>query len=132
WIDGVSAHVRNNLIPGFEPTGVGSQRDGHFRQPYFIDRVGKLAELLHADDSILTVQMISQGGMPHAASHLRSGPVVNQTPHALTTDELDWYVSEYSHGAKQVALAGADGVELHMNHDDMVEYFISPLTNARE
>ena len=24
WVDGVSAHVRNSLIPGFEPTGVGA------------------------------------------------------------------------------------------------------------
>ncbi|GEB14557.1 oxidoreductase [Pimelobacter simplex] len=131
WVDGVSAHVRNHLIPGFEPTGVGAQRDGHFRQPYFLDRVGRLADLLHADDTILTVQMILQGGMPHAASPALSGPVVNQVPHGLTRAEIDWFVEEYAHGARQVAAAGADGVELHLNHDDMLEYFLSPLTNHR-
>lgn len=132
WVDGVSAHVRNHLIPGFEPTGVGAQYDGHFRQPYFLDRVGRLAEILHADDTILTVQMILQGGMPHAASSALSGPVVNQVPHGLTHDEIDWFVEEYAHGAQQVAAAGADGVELHLNHDDMLEYFLSPLTNHRD
>ncbi|WP_204164601.1 FAD-dependent oxidoreductase [Nocardioides daejeonensis] len=132
WVDGVSAHVRNSLVPGFEPTGVGAQSDGHFRQPYFLDRVGRLAEVLHRDDTILTVQMILQGGMPHGASSVLSGPVVNQVPHTLTREEIDWFVAEYAHGAEQIALAGADGVELHLNHDDMLEYFLSPLTNRRE
>jgi len=132
WVDGVSAHVRNNLVPGFEPTGVGAQYDGHFRQPYFLDRVGRLAETLHRDETILTVQMILQGGMPHGASSTLSGPVVNQVPHALTREEIDWFVAEYAHGAEQVATAGADGVELHLNHDDMLEYFLSPLTNRRD
>ncbi len=132
WVDGVSAHVRNHLAPGFEPTGVGAQYDGHFRQPYFLDRVGRLADILHADDTVLTVQMILQGGMPHAASPALSGPVVNLVPHGLTTDEIDWFVEEYAHGARQVAAAGADGVELHLNHDDMLEYFLSPLTNHRD
>ncbi|WP_343994727.1 FAD-dependent oxidoreductase [Nocardioides dubius] len=131
WVDGVSAHVRNNLIPGFEPTGVGAQYDGHFRQPYFLDRVGRLADTLHQDGTILTVQMILQGGMPHAASSTLSGPVVNQVPHALTREEIDWFVAEYAHGAQQIALAGADGAEVHLNHDDMLEYFLSPLTNHR-
>lgn len=132
WVDGVSAHVRNTMVPGFEPTGVGAQSDGHFRQPYFLDRVGRLAEVLHADDTRLTVQMILQGGMPHGASPVPSGPVVTQVPHPLTREEIDWFVEEYRHGAEQVALAGADGVELHLNHDDMMEYFLSPLTNRRQ
>ncbi|WP_203043886.1 oxidoreductase [Pimelobacter simplex] len=132
WVDGVSAHVRNHLAPGFEPTGVGAQYDGHFRQPYFLDRVGRLAGILHAEDTILTVQMILQGGMPHGASPVPSGPIVNQVPHALTRDEIDWFVEEYTHGAQQVAAAGADGVELHLNHDDMLEHFLSPLTNHRD
>lgn len=132
WVDGVSAHVRNPLVPGFEPTGVGAQIHGHFRQPYFLDRVGHLADVLHSDDTRLTVQMILQGGMPHGASPRPSGPVVTQVPHALTVDEIDWFVEEYRHGARQVALAGADGVELHLNHDDLMEYFLSPITNHRD
>ncbi|WP_244928935.1 FAD-dependent oxidoreductase [Nocardioides sp. W7] len=131
WVDGVSAHVRNILPPGFEPTGVGAQVPGHFRQPWFVDRVGRLAQALHADGTVLTVQMILQGGMPHGASPTLSGPVINLVPHPLTADEIDWFVEEYRHGAEQVRAAGADGVEIHLNHDDMLEYFISPLTNQR-
>src|SRR5699024_6177221 len=68
WVDGVSAHVRNRMPAGFDPTGIGAQADGHFRQPYFMDRVGELAETLHAENTLLTVQMILQGGMPHGPS----------------------------------------------------------------
>lgn len=132
WIDGVSAHVDNTIIPGFEPTGVGATTAGHFRLPFFVDRVGLLAETLHVDDTRLTVQMILQGGMPHAASPVLSGPVVNSVPHPLTRDEIDWFVEEYRFSATQVRAAGADGVELHLNHDDMQEWFISPLTNRRD
>lgn len=132
WVDGVSAHVRNSLIPGFEPTGIGAITDGHFRQPWFVDRVGRLADLLHAEETVLTVQMILQGGMPHAASSVLSGPVVNLVPHALTSEEIDYFVAEYGYSAGQTRLAGADGVELHMNHDDMLEWFLSPLTNRRD
>jgi 2,4-dienoyl-CoA reductase-like NADH-dependent reductase (Old Yellow Enzyme family) len=132
WVDGVSAHVRNSLVPGFEPTGVGAITDGHFRAPYFVDRVGRLAETLHVDDTRLTVQMILQGGMPHGPSPVLSGPVVNLVPHPLTVDEIDYFVEEYRFGASRVKAAGGDGVELHLNHDDMLEWFISPLTNHRE
>jgi 2,4-dienoyl-CoA reductase-like NADH-dependent reductase (Old Yellow Enzyme family)/thioredoxin reductase len=131
WVDGVSAHVRNTLVPGFEPTGVGAQVHGHFRQPWFVDRVGRLAQTLHADGTVLTVQMILQGGMPHGASPALSGTVINLVPHPLTVAEIDYFVEEYRHGAEQVRAAGADGVEIHLNHDDMLEYFISPLTNRR-
>lgn len=132
WVDGVSAHVQNSLIPGFEPTGIGAITNGNFRQPWFLDRVGRLAALLHAEETVLTVQMILQGGMPHAASPVLSGPVANLVPHALTHGEIDYFVAEYAYSAGQARVAGADGVELHMNHDDMLEWFLSPLTNRRD
>jgi 2,4-dienoyl-CoA reductase-like NADH-dependent reductase (Old Yellow Enzyme family) len=124
--------VRNSLVHGFEPTGVDAITDGHFRAPFFLDRVGRHAETLHAEDTRLTVQMILQGGMPHGPSPVLRGPVVNLVPHPLTLDEIDYFVEEYRHGAGRVRASGADGVELHLNHDDMLEWFISPLTNRRE
>ncbi len=132
WVDGVSAHVRNNLAPGFEPTGVGAVVGGHVREGWFVDRVGRLTQALHAEDTRLTVQLIMQGGMPNAPSPVLSGPVINQVPHPLHRDEIDWFVEEYRFGAARIAETGADGAELHLNHDDLMEWFVSPLTNRRE
>lgn len=131
WVDGVSAHVRNRLVPGFEPTGVGAQTHGHFRAPFFQDRVSALAETLHAAGTVLTVQMILQGGMPGAPSPVLSGPTEHQVPHALTPGDIDYFIDEYAYSAAQAIAAGADGVELHLNHDDILEWFVSPLTNRR-
>ena len=131
WVDGVSSHVRNTLVPGFEPTGVGAVTEGSLRAPYFVDRVGRLAEIVHANDTRLTVQIIFQGGMPHAPSSVLSGPVINLVPHPMTRDEVDYFVEEYRDGAARIREAGADGVEIHLNHDDLLEWFLSPLTNRR-
>lgn len=131
WIDGVSAHVRNRMPDGFDPTGVGAQRDGNFRQPYFLDRVGELAETVHADGTALTVQMILQGGMPHGPSATLSGPLEHNVPHPMTMSDIEYFIEEYAFSAARAVEAGADGVELHLNHDDMLEWFVSPLTNQR-
>ena len=39
WVGSLSTHVRNTLIPGFEPTGVGAATTGFFRLPHFVERV---------------------------------------------------------------------------------------------
>ncbi len=61
-----------------------------------------------------------------------SSPVSNALPHVLTAREIAWFVQEYGFSAGQAQLAGLDGIELHVNHDDMLEWFLSPLTNVRE
>ena len=69
--------------------------------------------------------------MPHGPSHSLSGPVINNLPHALTRKEIRVFVAEYRHSAEQALRAGLDGIELHANHDDLIEWFLSPLTNRR-
>ena len=48
WVGGGPTFVRNPLIPGFEPTGVGSNGPGHFRHPKFAERMGEYFHRLHA------------------------------------------------------------------------------------
>jgi NADPH-dependent 2,4-dienoyl-CoA reductase/sulfur reductase-like enzyme len=73
-----------------------------------------------------------QGGMPHGPSNALSGPVINAVPHALNRDEIAWFVREYRFSAEQALAAGLDAIELHANHDDLIEWFLSPLTNRRD
>jgi 2,4-dienoyl-CoA reductase-like NADH-dependent reductase (Old Yellow Enzyme family)/thioredoxin reductase len=132
WVGAVSALMRNNVPPGFDPTGVGATRDGYLRLPTTPERFALLARAVHAEGAVLTVQLVNQGGMPHAPSSTLSGPIVNQIPHAMREDEIAWFVKEYAESAAIVKEAGADGVELHLNHDDLFEWFLSPRTNRRE
>lgn len=132
WVGSLSTHVRNTLIPGFEPTGVGAATTGFFRLPYFVDRVQQFCDAMHALETSVTVQMVHQGGMPHGASNVMSAPTINLMPHVMDQHDIDAFVREYAESARLSQEGRADGVELHLNHDDIHEWFLSPLTNTRE
>ncbi len=131
WVGSLSTHVRNTLIPGFEPTGVGAATTGFFRLPHFVERVQAFCDALHGLDTAVTVQMVHQGGMPHGASPVMSAPTINLMPHVM--DEADSLPSCVSTPTPRGSRwkGRADGVELHLNHDDLHEWFLSPLTNQR-
>jgi len=131
WVGSLSTHVRNTVVPGFEPTGVGAATLGHFRLPYFVERVQEFADSLHALGTAVTVQMVHQGGMPHAPSAVMSAPAINLVPHVMTSSEIAWFVREYAESAQLAQDGRADGVELHLNHEDLHEWFLSPYTNQR-
>ncbi|MDV3207614.1 MAG: FAD-dependent oxidoreductase, partial [Rhodococcus ruber] len=105
---------------------------GHYGLPFFVERVQAYSDALHAEGAVATGQMVHQGGMPHGASSVLSAPVINNVPHKLNRDEIAYFVGQYKFCAEQAQKARLDGVELHMNHDDLLEYFLSPLTNKRD
>jgi 2,4-dienoyl-CoA reductase-like NADH-dependent reductase (Old Yellow Enzyme family) len=132
WIDGATGHVRNTYIPGFEPSGPSAETIGYFRLPYYVERARQLSDSMHAAGAVVTAQLTMIAGVPHAPSARRSIPIMNAAPHVLNPDEIGWFIREYAWSARQAQLAGLDGIELHMNNDDLLEWFLSPLTNARE
>jgi 2,4-dienoyl-CoA reductase-like NADH-dependent reductase (Old Yellow Enzyme family)/thioredoxin reductase len=131
WVGSVSSHIANTLIPGFEPTGVGAATTGFFRLPLFVERIQGFCDALHRLGAAVTVQMVHQGGMPHGASPIMSAPTINLMPHVMDEDDIAAFVREYAASARLSQEARADGVELHLNHDDIHEWFLSPLTNRR-
>ena len=133
WIGGPTGHVKHVHIPGFEPTGVGAlgKEAGIFRHPAFHDRMSAFVERVHAKGGYLGVQLVQQGGMPSAPSATFSGYLDHRGVHVLSRDEVRWIISEYIASAAMAAAAGVDSIELHSNHDDMIEWFLSPLTNKR-
>jgi 2,4-dienoyl-CoA reductase-like NADH-dependent reductase (Old Yellow Enzyme family)/thioredoxin reductase len=131
WVASLSTHVKNHLIPGFEPTGVGAATLGFFRLPFFVERVQQFSDTLRAHGAFTSVQMVHQGGMPHGASPIMSSPTINLMPHVMDTADIDAFVREYAESARLSMEGRADGIELHLNHDDLHEWFLSPLTNQR-
>ncbi|MGI5508483.1 FAD-dependent oxidoreductase [Streptomyces sp. CA-106131] len=132
WICGLNGFVGNVTIPGFEPTGLGATVRGVFRLPQFRERAAQYAETLHAAGARASVQLIMQGGMPHSPSGVLANHTNNQVPHALTEAEIALLVEEYAFSAGEAAAAGLDGVELHANHEDLLQLFLSPATNSRD
>lgn len=131
WIGGGPNFVANPLPPGFEPTGVGSHGPGFFRDPLYPQRLGAFADRVHQAGGYLTVQMVQQGGMPSAPSPTFSSYVDHRIAHGLDADEVQWLIREYIESAAIALDAGVDAIEIHANHDDVVEWFLSPLTNHR-
>src|SRR5262245_38240421 len=132
WLGGGPNFVRNPLPPGFEPTGVGAHGPGFFRDQRYPQRIGELAARVHAKGGLLSVQMVLQGGMPIAPSHTLSGYADHRMPHALDADEGQWLVREYGDSAALAIAVGGDAIEIHANHDDVAQWFLSPLTNRRD
>jgi len=131
WIGALSTHLQNTFIPGFEPTGVGAATLGFFRLPFFVERIQQFADTMHRHDTYVTVQMVHQGGMPHGPSPVKSAPVINLMPHVMNHEDIAAFTREYAASARLAQEGRADGVELHYNHDDLHEWFLSPLTNQR-
>jgi 2,4-dienoyl-CoA reductase-like NADH-dependent reductase (Old Yellow Enzyme family)/thioredoxin reductase len=131
WVGGGPTFVANRLIPGFDPTGVGAHGPGFFRNPMFVPRMGELMRQLHDAGGYGSVQFVQQGGMPGAPSATLSGYSDHRVPHVLNLDDIAWLIREYGFGAAQASEAGADALELHANHDDIIQWFLSPLTNKR-
>jgi 2,4-dienoyl-CoA reductase-like NADH-dependent reductase (Old Yellow Enzyme family) len=75
--------------------------------------------------------MVQQGGMPTAPSATFSGYADHRIAHALDLDEVAWLVREYGESAALAIDAGVDAIEIHANHDDVVQWFLSPATNFR-
>jgi 2,4-dienoyl-CoA reductase-like NADH-dependent reductase (Old Yellow Enzyme family)/thioredoxin reductase len=131
WICGLNGFVANSLIPGFEPTGVGATVRGVFRLPQFRDRAARFAEAVQGNGAFASAQLIMQGGMPHSPSGLLANDTNNQAPHVLSRTEIGWFIDEYAFSAAEAKAAGLDGVELHANHEDLLQLFLSPATNRR-
>lgn len=132
WIDGVRGRVRNPVIPGFEPHGYGAETLGNYRQPNYVERVRQLVAEVHDAGAVVTSQLTVIGGVPQAPGRRLSSPLLNNRPHVMTRDDIRGYVAEYRFCATRAREAGLDGLELHLNHDDLLEWFLSPATNDRD
>jgi 2,4-dienoyl-CoA reductase-like NADH-dependent reductase (Old Yellow Enzyme family) len=128
----MTGRIAHHLIPGFEPTGMSADPVGFFRLPVWMERAKAFRAAAHARGVKLACQMTMIGNHPFAASRRLSSPVFNTPPHVMTRADIARTVAEYRWSARQAREAGLDGIEVHANHDDMLQYFLSPLTNARD
>lgn len=124
--------VGNILLPGFEPSGISAETKGHFRLPQYHERIGAYVDAIHAAGAYAAQQLTMIGGFPHGPSARYSSPISNLAPHVLTRGEISQFVHEYAFSAHRAHEAGIDVIELHANHDDLHEWFLSPLTNVRD
>jgi len=87
-----------------------------------------LAQLNHAGVMSAAFGGVGRTVAPSAVD-AELGP---ETPHALEPEEISELVAAFAAAAVRAREGGLDGVELHGGHGNLIQQFLSPLTNLRD
>jgi 2,4-dienoyl-CoA reductase-like NADH-dependent reductase (Old Yellow Enzyme family)/thioredoxin reductase len=71
------------------------------------------------------------GGPPWAPSAIPC-PLIQEMPHAMTTDEIHEVIESYGDAALRAKKAGFDAVELHGAHGYLINCFLNAYSNTRD
>ncbi len=100
----------------------------------------RLVEAVHHYDSKIVMQL-NHAGRQTSSSIIGETPVApsavyyklfEETPRALTEDEIEGLIEAYASAAMRAFSAGFDGVQIHAAHGYLASQFISLYTNKRE
>jgi anthraniloyl-CoA monooxygenase len=78
-----------------------------------------------------TDEPLASGNWPLIAASAVAYGEQNQTPKAMTRQDMDRITAAFVASAKRAAAAGMDWLELHCAHGYLLSSFICPLTNLR-
>lgn len=105
----------------------------------FIPSLSRLAQAIKAAGGIACIQLWHGGrqtsgkpfgGKPFAPSAITCA-MIGETPHAMTSEEVEQIVSAYGDAAVRAREAGFDAVEIHGAHGYLIDAFLNPYTNVR-
>jgi len=72
----------------------------------------------------------SFNGQPWAPSSIPC-PLICETPHSMTSDEVKEVISSYGDAALRAKKAGFDAIEIHGAHGYLIDCFLNPYSNTR-
>jgi 2,4-dienoyl-CoA reductase-like NADH-dependent reductase (Old Yellow Enzyme family) len=125
-----------------EPRGRISINDLGLWDDVQVAPVARMARLVHAEGTAFGVQLAHAGRKAWSAER-GFGPETpvapsavayndeSNTPHALTSDEIDALVNKWQAAAQRAEATGLDVIEVHGAHGYLVHEFLSPLANHR-
>ncbi|MBI4013256.1 MAG: FAD-dependent oxidoreductase [Candidatus Rokubacteria bacterium] len=127
---------QTTVHPGSTSRHTGSVRnwDDSIIAPY-----GRLSRAVHELGARLFAQLNhagAQSGSPGGIRRVVAPSAVDaelstETPHVLDVDEIEEIVTAFAAAAVRVRAGGLDGIELHGGHGNLIQQFLSPLTNRR-
>ncbi len=115
--------------------------DPHFvyngYDPGVVPKYRAVADAVHEFGGLMLVQLGHMGqrdGGLREPLYSASEVAVQapQSPHALTARQIEEVVEAFGQAAAYAEQGGLDGVELAVGHGQLVNLFLSPLTNQRE
>ena len=100
--------------------------------------LSRLADAVHAEGAAVAAQVGHAGpvGSPRVTRSRALSASSGFSPlgtryHAMTGDDIARVTRAFAHGARLLADAGFDGVEIHMGHHYLLNAFLSPRFNKR-
>ncbi len=100
------------------------------------DGLARIADVVHAEGAAISAQLGHAGAVGLVRGKRALGPskarTLAGTPvQAISADGVDEVVAQFAGGARMLAQAGFDCVELHFGHHYLVSAFLSPRWNRR-
>lgn len=100
------------------------------------DGLARIADVVHGEGARISAQLGHAGAVGMVRGKRVVGPSKTRTiagtvVHAISRDGIDEVVGQFAAGARMLAQAGFDCVELHFGHHYLVSAFLSPKWNRR-
>jgi 2,4-dienoyl-CoA reductase-like NADH-dependent reductase (Old Yellow Enzyme family) len=118
------------------PEGRGAPAEIVLR-PEAVSGLARLADAVHAEGAAVSAQ-VGHAGPVAAGTGARGlspsrvfSPMAMRFTQAASEDQLSGVVEDFVNGARVVADAGFDAIELHMGHGYLISSFLSPKLNRR-
>jgi mycofactocin system FadH/OYE family oxidoreductase 2 len=99
-----------------------------------------IADMVHEHGVRIVGQLAHMGrqSAPHPSTKLPlwapspvPSPIIRETPHAMTVNEIQEVKEGFVKSASNLQVAGYDGIEIHGAHGYLINQFMSPFTNYR-
>jgi len=129
----ITGHAYVQWAGKASPTMIGVHEDS------MVPGLKQLVEAVHKHGAKIVIQ-INHAGRQTASAVIGETPVApsavhnpftEETPRALTEEEIEETIDAYVAAAERGKTAGFDGVQIHCAHGYLGSQFISPYTNKR-
>lgn len=105
-----------------------------------IPEYARLSAVVASHGSAIFAQLNHAGagaGTPGGVGHLVAPSAIESElspdmPHELRTEEIAELVDSFATAARRVRAGGMHGLEIHGGHGNLIQQFLSPLTNTRD
>jgi 2,4-dienoyl-CoA reductase-like NADH-dependent reductase (Old Yellow Enzyme family) len=109
-------------------------------RPEAVPGLARLAEVVHAEGAKVSAQIGHAGPVANAKSNRSTAlspsrsfnPLSMKVTRSCTEDDITRITLDYERGARYVAQAGFDAVEIHLAHNYLLSSFLSPKINKRD
>ena len=125
------------IVPGFiavSPRGIHFRDQAQLTRDEHVEKWRPAIEDIHKNGGKLFFQLCFGSKIPDENNtflEISESPFNEKNSKILTTKEIEDIISLYAHSASLAKKAGADGVQLHCAHLQILAHFLSPAYNHR-